>query len=84
MSKICSPYLKILSGKGINWYFALSPDLLARAKNEDRLIFLHIGYLSNVRVREESKRLFSDPEVINTLNNNFICIAEDKDDNPEY
>lgn len=83
MSKICSPYLKLLSGKGINWYFALSPDLLAKAKNEDRLIFLHIGYLSNVRVREESKRLFSDPDVINTLNNNFICIAEDKDDNPE-
>ncbi|MEZ7954797.1 MAG: DUF255 domain-containing protein [Bacteroidales bacterium] len=67
----------------MDWNFVLSPDLLSKAKKEDRLIFLHIGYLSNVRVREESKRLFSDPDVVNTLNNNFICIAEDKDDNPE-
>lgn len=83
MSKICSPYLKLLSGKGIEWNYSLSQDLLTRAKKEDKLIFLHIGYLSNVRVREESVKLFSDTEVVNILNDNFICIAEDKDDNPE-
>lgn len=83
MSKICSPYLKLLSGKGIEWNYTLSSDLLSKAKKEDKLIFLHIGYLSNVKVREGSVRLFSDSEVSSKLNDNFICIAEDKDDNPE-
>lgn len=83
MSKICSPYLRLLSGKGIEWNYSLTPDLITKAKQEDKLIFLHIGYLSNVKVREGSKKLFTDSRVSKLLNDNFICIAEDKDDNPE-
>ncbi|MDD3272477.1 MAG: DUF255 domain-containing protein [Bacteroidales bacterium] len=83
MSKICSPYIKLLSGKGIEWNYTLTAELLSEAKKEDKLIFLHIGYMSNVKVREGSVKLFSDNEVASLLNDNFICIVEDKDDNPE-
>lgn len=83
MSKICSPYLRLLSGKGIEWNYSLTPELISKAKLEDKLIFLHIGYISNINVREGSKNLFSDSRVSSLLNESFICIAEDKDDNPE-
>lgn len=72
-----------MSGKGINWNPSLSGQLIERAIKENKLIFQHIGYVSNMYIREESIKLFSDPEVIKILNDNFICIAEDKEDKPE-
>ncbi len=83
MFNTCSPYLKLLAGKGVEWNGALNEELLERAVNEDKLIFQHIGYVSNMLIRESSVKLFSDPRVINILNDNFICIAEDKEDRPE-
>jgi len=73
----------MLSGKDVNWNFALTPDLLDQARREDKLIFLHIGYISNIVVREGSSQLFSNKDVTKLLNDNFISIAEDRDDNPE-
>lgn len=83
MFKSCSPYLKIFSRKGINWHYALTSQLKKKAENEDKLIFLHIGYISNVIVRESAIKLFSDPQVKEFLNDNFISILEDKEDKPE-
>ncbi len=83
MFKVCSPYLKLLSEKGINWHYSLTPDLLEKVRKEDKLIFLHVGYISNINVRESSMELFGNAEVVNLLNENFISIGEDKDDNPE-
>lgn len=73
----------MLSGKDVNWNFTLTPELLDQAAREDKLIFLHIGYISNIVVREGSSQLFSNKEVTKLLNENFISIAEDRDDNPE-
>lgn len=83
MFKSCSPYLKLFQNKEINWHFSLTPELLNRAKEEDKLIFLHIGYISNIVIRESSAQLFSNLEVQDILNKNFICIIEDKEDKPE-
>jgi hypothetical protein len=73
----------MLGEKGVKWHFSLDNQLLHYAMEEDKLIFLHIGYISNMSVRESSVALFSNPEVISVLNNNFVCIIEDKEDNPE-
>ncbi|MFA6334339.1 MAG: DUF255 domain-containing protein [Bacteroidales bacterium] len=83
MFNTCSPYLKLLTGKGIDWNASLTEELVERAIKEDKLIFQHIGYVSNMYIREESVKLFSDPKIIKVLNDNFICIAEDKEDKPE-
>lgn len=83
MFKSCSPYLKLFNEKDINWNFSLTPELLNQAQKEDKLIFLHIGYISNIVIRESSLQLFSNKEVQSILNENFICIIEDKDDKPE-
>jgi uncharacterized protein YyaL (SSP411 family) len=83
MFNTCSPYLKLLFDKGIDWYPYLDQKLIEKAEKEDKLIFQHIGYISNMKVREMAERLFSDPRVINILNDNFICIVEDKESSPE-
>ncbi|HCT93933.1 MAG: hypothetical protein A2X19_04935 [Bacteroidetes bacterium GWE2_39_28] len=83
MFKSCSPYLKMFSEEGIKWNFSLDNKLLHYAMEEDKLIFLHIGYFSNISLRESTYKLFSDPETISLLNENFVCLIEDKEDNPE-
>jgi uncharacterized protein YyaL (SSP411 family) len=83
MFNTCSPYLKLLFGKGITWYPYLTEDLIDLADREGKLIFQHIGYMSNMHIREMAERLFSDQRVVKILNDNFICIAEDKESNPE-
>ncbi len=83
MFKSCSPYLKLFSDKGVKWYYSLDKELLNRVQEEDKLIFLHIGYISNITARESSFNLFSNKHVISTLNENFISIIEDKEDKPE-
>lgn len=69
--------------KEINWHLSLTPELLNKAQEEDKLLFLHIGYISNIVVRESSELLFSNKEIQKILNDNFICIIEDKEDKPE-
>ncbi|MFA5642087.1 MAG: DUF255 domain-containing protein [Bacteroidales bacterium] len=83
MFKTCSPYIKLLFEKDINWSLSLTPKLLDKAQREDKLIFLHIGYVSNIAIREASLALFSNKEVQTILNENFIAIVEDKNDRPE-
>jgi len=69
--------------KGVNWHYSLTNELLNIAQEEDKLIFLHIGYISNINIREDSLDLFGNEQVISLLNKNFICIIEDKEDKPE-
>jgi hypothetical protein len=73
----------MFSGKGIKWNFSLNNELLHYAMEEDKLIFLHIGSFSNITLRESTSKLFNDPEVISLLNENYVCLIEDKEDNPE-
>jgi len=83
MFKSCSPYIKMFCEKGVNWHFSLTEELLDKVQQEDKMIFLHIGYISNVGIRESSLELFKDERVQKTLNDNFVSLIEDKEDKPE-
>ena len=83
MFKSASQYLKIFSNKAVKWHCCLTEDLLRMAQKEDKLLFIHIGSFNNIYQREQAIKLFSNPEIISILNNNFICIVEDQDDKPE-
>ncbi len=83
MFKSSSPYIKILSKGEINWNFTLSKELFHKAMEEDIIIYLHIGSYTDIPVRQKALSLFSNKNVINILNNNFIPIVEDKEDRPE-
>lgn len=73
----------MFTGKGVKWNFSLDNRLLHTAMEEDKLLFLHIGYISNIKIREESLNLFDNSEVSSLLNENFIPILVDREDNPE-
>ena len=82
MYRTASPYVKeLLKGK-IKW-LPFSVETLNKAIAEDKPIFVHIGNISDIEKRNCAYMLFSNKEVIEILNNNFISIAIDTEDVPE-
>ena len=77
-----SPYLLQHAHNPVDWY-PWGNVALARAKNENKPIFLSIGYSACHwchRLREES---FEDPETAAIMNENFICIKVDREERPD-
>lgn len=73
----------MLQGRGIDWNYDISKDIVRRANEENKLIFLHIGSISNIYSREIAIDLFSNREVCDYINKNYISVIVDKDDKPE-
>jgi len=83
MFESASPYLKLFSDKAVEWHYCLTEELLKEAQKEDKLLFIHVGSFNNILQREQSIKLFSDPQIVSLLSNDFICMVEDQDDKPE-
>ena len=79
MYRTASPYIKELLKGDINWH-PFNKETLKKAVIEDKMIFLHIGNISNIDRRNASYKLFSNTLVIETLNTNYIPIAVDTED----
>jgi uncharacterized protein YyaL (SSP411 family) len=77
-----SPYLLQHAHNPINW-LAWSKESLARAKREDKLIFLSIGYSTCHWCHVMEKECFEDAEVAALLNKDFICIKVDREELPD-
>src|SRR5579875_962797 len=71
-----SPYLLKHANNPVDWY-PWGEEAFARAKEEDRPIFLSIGYSSCHWCNVMEKESFSDPEVAKMLNETFVCIDVD-------
>lgn len=82
MNKTSSPYLKELYKGRIKWK-PFSVKSLNLARKQDKIIFIHIGYIANIDARESAFELFKDQRVIDIINENFIPIAIDLEDVPE-
>ncbi len=82
MYKTASPYVKELLKGEIQWH-PFTVQTLEYAKEEDKMIFVHIGNIANIEARNQAFALFNTPEVIKILQDNFICIALDTEDVPE-
>ena len=76
-----SPYLRQHIFNPINWK-AWNPELLKRAKSENKLIFLSIGYSTCHWCHVMAKESFSDLEVARVLNKNFFSIKVDREELP--
>jgi len=80
--KEVSPYLRQHAFDPVDWY-PWGDEAFVRAREEDKPIFLSIGYATchwcHV-MREES---FSDPVVGRFLNDNFVCIKLDREERPD-
>jgi uncharacterized protein YyaL (SSP411 family) len=77
-----SLYLKSHSLNPINWY-EWKEDILKKAIDEDKMIFLSIGYYSCYWCHVMEQEVFNDKNIAELLNKYFISIKVDKEEMPE-
>ncbi|MFB3764119.1 MAG: thioredoxin domain-containing protein [Methanotrichaceae archaeon] len=77
-----SPYLLQHACNPVDWY-PWSDDAFAHAKQEDKPIFLSIGYSTCHWCHVMARESFEDPEVAAAMNDAFICIKVDREERPD-
>ena len=77
-----SPYLLQHAHNPVNWY-EWGPEALAKAKAEDKPIFLSIGYSACHWCHVMEHECFEDDEVAAMLNQHFISIKVDREERPD-
>ena len=74
-----SPYLLQHAYNPVDWY-PWGNESLQRAKNEDKPIFLSIGYSACHWCHVMAHESFEDEEIANIMNKNFINIKVDREE----
>lgn len=74
-----SSYLKSHSEGPIDWY-PWGEEALKKAKDENKLIFLSIGYSSCHWCHVMNKETFSSIQVAKVLNDNFVSVLIDREE----
>ncbi|HWR67177.1 MAG TPA: thioredoxin domain-containing protein, partial [Bellilinea sp.] len=77
-----SPYLLQHANNPVDWY-PWGPEALARAKAEDKPIFLSIGYAACHWCHVMAHESFEDLVTADLLNQNFINIKVDREERPD-
>ena len=77
-----SPYLLQHAHNPVNWH-TWDADTLNKAKRENKLIFLSIGYATCHWCHVMEKESFDDLEVAKLLNKHFISIKVDREVRPD-
>ncbi len=77
-----SPYLVQQSTSPVYWY-PWGEEALTRAKREQKLIFLSIGYPSCRGCLLMNRESFADPATVALLNTHFISIQVDREERPD-
>ncbi|WP_420402175.1 thioredoxin domain-containing protein [Flagellimonas sp.] len=77
-----SPYLLQHAHNPVNWE-AWRPEVLERAKKEDKPLLISIGYSSCHWCHVMEKECFEDEEVAQMMNDNFINIKIDREERPD-
>ena len=82
LSKSLSPYLQDHADDPVHWY-PWGSDALERSKNENKPIFLSIGYASCHWCHVMARESFQDEQTAELLNQFFICIKVDREERPD-
>jgi uncharacterized protein len=82
LSKETSPYLLQHAYNPVEWY-PWGEEALQRAKNEDRPIFLSVGYSACHWCHVMAHESFEDNEIAKIMNDNFINIKVDREERPD-
>ena len=77
-----SPYLLQHAHNPVDWY-AWSEEAFARAKAEDKPIFLSIGYSTCHWCHVMERESFEDTEIAAVLNEHFVSIKVDREQRPD-
>ena len=77
-----SPYLLQHAENPVNW-FPWCNEAFQKAKEEDKPIFLSIGYSTCHWCHVMAHESFEDEKTASFLNKNFVCIKVDKEERPD-
>ena len=77
-----SPYLRLHAHNPVDWY-PWGEEALARARREDKPIFLSVGYSSCYWCHVMERRVFSDPAIAQLMNQFFVNIKVDREERPD-
>ena len=77
-----SPYLQLHAKDPVNWQ-TWGGEIFKQAQQENKLIYLSIGYFSCHWCHVMQKESYSDAEVGAFLNKNFIAVKVDRELRPE-
>ncbi len=77
-----SAYLRHSANQLIDWY-PWSDEAFERAKKEDKPVFLSSGAIWCHWCHVMAEETFNNAEIIELLNNNFVCIKIDRDERPD-
>ena len=82
LSKEKSPYLLQHAENPVDWY-AWGDEALQKAREEDKPLFLSIGYATCHWCHVMAHESFEDQEVAQILNDHFISIKVDREERPD-
>ena len=77
-----SPYLLQHAGNPVDWY-PWGTEAFERARQEDKPVFLSIGYSTCHWCHVMERESFEDPTVAGLLNDAFVCIKVDREERPD-
>jgi uncharacterized protein YyaL (SSP411 family) len=77
-----SLYLLMHAHNPVNWY-PWGEEALEKAKKENKVIFLSVGYSSCHWCHVMERESFLDKEIAAYLNEHFICIKVDREERPD-
>ena len=77
-----SPYLLLHAHNPVDWY-PWGEEALEKARRENKLIFLSVGYSSCYWCHVMERESFMDEEIAAYLNDHFVCIKVDREERPD-
>ena len=77
-----SPYLLQHARNPVDWY-SWGDEAFARAKAEDKLVFLSIGYSTCHWCHVMAHESFEDSYVADIMNRHFVCVKVDREERPD-
>lgn len=77
-----SPYLLQHANNPVNWY-PWGEEALTKARNENKPIFLSIGYAACHWCHQMAHESFEDGETAALMNENFVNIKVDREERPD-
>jgi uncharacterized protein YyaL (SSP411 family) len=77
-----SPYLLQHAYNPVEWH-EWGPDALEKAKQENKLILVSIGYSACHWCHVMEHESFENHEVAEVMNQNFVCIKVDREERPD-
>ncbi|MBM4014739.1 MAG: thioredoxin domain-containing protein [Planctomycetes bacterium] len=77
-----SPYLLQHAHNPVDWY-PWGPEAFARAKAEDKPIFLSIGYSACHWCHVMERESFESDTIASLMNEHFVCVKVDREERPD-